>query len=579
MNRPYASPRATPRSRVHHHSRRDGGFFLVLVLVVIAVATMAVYSFTDLMVAADDTAYLSGDLTQARYSVDSGMEMTRLILAQTPVDQATSGGIYNNPNLFRGIPVVSNEGVPLTQFSVIAPGLNETGTFGGLRFGLQNESARLNVNALLVLEENSAAIDALTLLSGGSSSEDGILGSTDGGTAIDSENIAVSLLMTLPGMDESIADAILDWIDEDTEPRPLGCEDEYYNALPAPYAAANGPLSTVEELLLVRGVTPQLLFGADTNRNGILDADEQQRFSASTDMAGSFGWSSYLTVHGSENGKTPEGEFRVNVNQEDLEVLYEELVTSLGDDTWASFIVAFRQYGTSTTSDSVTALTGGATSDDSSANTNNGNGGAQQRVLPWTVDALEQFDLTAGAGTEINQLLDLVDATVTLGEGDSAVTYLSPFSSIPEAAAEYLPFLMSQLATQDTDVLPGRINLNECPAELLYGIPLIDTETMAAIVEARGVPGGDTGTDRTHETWPLTEGIVTLDQMRALLPLVTAGGSVYRAQIVGFQAETGLAARGEVIIDASTPDPQVVSYRDLTHLGRGFDMSVLVGSF
>ena len=33
----------------------------------------------------------------------------------------------------------------------------------------------------------------------------------------------------------------------------------------------NGPLETVEELLLVRGVTPQLLFGADINRNGQLD--------------------------------------------------------------------------------------------------------------------------------------------------------------------------------------------------------------------------------------------------------------------------------------------------------------------
>lgn len=577
MSSSVSSTRVMPRRHGRVRRRRDGGFFLVLVLVVIAVATMAVYSFTDLMVAADDTAYLSGDLTQARYSVDSGMEMTRLILAQTPVDQAASGGVYNNPNLFRGIPVVSNEGLPLTQFSILSPGLNETGTFGGLRFGLQNESARLNVNALLVLEENASAIDVLTLLSGSAGTEDGILGSTDTSTDIDSDNIAVSLLMTLPGMDESIADAILDWIDEDMEPRPLGCEDEYYNSLPAPYSAANGPLSTVEELLLVRGVTPQLLFGADTNRNGILDADEQQRFSASTDMAGSFGWASYLTVHGSENGKTPEGEFRVNVNAEDLELLYEDLVTALGDDTWASFIVAFRQYGTSTISESVTALTGAPASEDDSGNANN-NGGGQQRVLPWTVDALEQFDLTAGAGTEINQLLDLVDATVTLGEGDTAVTYLSPFSSIPEAAAEYLPFLMSQLATQDTDVLPGRLNLNECPAELLYGIPLVDADTMAAIIEARGVPGADTGSDRTHETWPLTEGIVTLDQMRALLPLVTAGGSVYRAQIVGFQAETGLSARGEVIIDASTPDPQVVSYRDLTHLGRGFDMSVLVGS-
>ena len=43
-------------------SAARNGFFLVLVLIVIAIATMAVYSFTDLMLAYDDSAYLSGDL-------------------------------------------------------------------------------------------------------------------------------------------------------------------------------------------------------------------------------------------------------------------------------------------------------------------------------------------------------------------------------------------------------------------------------------------------------------------------------------------------------------------------------------
>ncbi|MGB1927201.1 MAG: hypothetical protein ACPHL6_11745, partial [Rubripirellula sp.] len=60
------------------------GFFLVLVLIAIVIATMAVYSFTDLMVAYDDAAYLSGDLVQARVTVESASEALRLILAQPP---------------------------------------------------------------------------------------------------------------------------------------------------------------------------------------------------------------------------------------------------------------------------------------------------------------------------------------------------------------------------------------------------------------------------------------------------------------------------------------------------------------
>ena len=64
-------------------------------------------------------------------------------------------------------------------------------------------------------------------------------------------------------------------LDADDEPRELGAEIDYYSALAPAYAPKNGPLETVEELLLVRGVTPQLLFGADINRNGQLDPHEQ----------------------------------------------------------------------------------------------------------------------------------------------------------------------------------------------------------------------------------------------------------------------------------------------------------------
>ena len=61
---------------------------------------------------------------------------------------------------------------------------------------------------------------------------------------------------------EALADAILDWRDPDSLVRLHGAEDEYYLALPRPYAAKNGPFDSVEELLLVRGVTRELLFGA-----------------------------------------------------------------------------------------------------------------------------------------------------------------------------------------------------------------------------------------------------------------------------------------------------------------------------
>tara|TARA_B110000495_G_scaffold152978_1_gene135993 strand:- start:54 stop:1739 length:1686 start_codon:yes stop_codon:yes gene_type:complete len=529
------------------------GFFLVLVLVVIAIATMAVYSFTDLMLAYDDAAYLSGDIVQTRVNVESGAEAVRLLLAEPPEMRVDFGGVYNNPQMFQAVNVsMGDDNATPSNFSILAPGLDENGNLAGLRFGLQNESARLNINALTVLESSSAGMLAsvLTAVDDSSESED----------EVTSDNIAVSLLLTLPSMTEDVADAILDWLDEDEDVRPYGAEAEYYTTLPTPYVPKNGPVLSVEELLLVRGVTPTLLFGADVNRNGVLDADEQQRFGVTVETAGSLGWAAYLTVHGSEASKRRDGSFRVNVNQDDLELLFEELSGALENEDYATFIAAYRIAGQSNSS--MALLTG------------NGADSQQAEVVGrWTADVMSEFDLSGGGGTSLTQILDLVGATVTVGNGDNARSYSSPFSEDIISMGLYMPALMDSLTTQDVEVMPGRINLNECPAELLYGIPLLTEETVESIIETRSVSSDDL--NRQFETWPLVEGLVSLDEMRQLIPLVTCGGDVFRAQIVGYYEQSGVAHRAEVIIDATTVNPKIVLWRDLSHLGRGFDLSVL----
>ena len=85
---------------------------------------------------------------------------------------------------------------------------------------------------------------------------------------------STTVLMKLPNMTEDIANAILDWIDADDDAAPGGAENEYYIGLSPAYRCKNGPLDSLEELLLVQGVTPELLFGNDRNRNGMLDPDE-----------------------------------------------------------------------------------------------------------------------------------------------------------------------------------------------------------------------------------------------------------------------------------------------------------------
>ncbi len=72
-------------------------------------------------------------------------------------------------------------------------------------------------------------------------------------------------LFTNLGMDvvaaRALGAAIGDWRDADNDTRLNGAEEMYYRSLPQPYRPANEDFRSVEELLLVRGVTPELFWG------------------------------------------------------------------------------------------------------------------------------------------------------------------------------------------------------------------------------------------------------------------------------------------------------------------------------
>lgn len=64
-----------------------------------------------------------------------------------------------------------------------------------------------------------------------------------------------------------VADSIMDWRDPDDFYRVNGAENDYYQSLKEPYTCKNGNLDSIEELLLVRGVTPELFYGRKGTRN------------------------------------------------------------------------------------------------------------------------------------------------------------------------------------------------------------------------------------------------------------------------------------------------------------------------
>lgn len=59
----------------------------------------------------------------------------------------------------------------------------------------------------------------------------------------------------------AVVDALIDWLDADEQEMAQGAESGYYQGLARPYRSRNGPVDNLAELLLVKGVTPALLYG------------------------------------------------------------------------------------------------------------------------------------------------------------------------------------------------------------------------------------------------------------------------------------------------------------------------------
>lgn len=504
--------------RIRQPQRR--AMVLLVVLVVIALLSLAGYSFSELMLAEYQAAQVSGRQIQAHALSDSGLELLKTFLAQDAAIIAEEGGLYDNPETMQGRIVVEDENPRgRGRFTILAPQLDDNGILDGVRYGVENESTRLNLNTLLLAEQYQ-----------------------EGGGR--------TLLLSLPGMTDEIADAILDWIDADDEIREYGAEMEYYSGLDPPYAPKNGPLESVEELLLVRGVTPQLLFGPDANRNGMVDSYEPDGTVVgnfdNADGTMNRGWSAYLTLYSAEKNLNPDGEKKIDLNGEDMQVLFDELSARF-EPSWATFIVAYRQSGPYTGSQ------------------------AGER------DASGELDLSRPGRVPLTSVLDLIGAKVQVRfQGDRESTVLeSPFAEVPLAMNVYLPPLLEQVAVNTAPVIPGRININQAPRVILLGIPGMTEEIADEILSRREYEPDENQNQRRHETWLASEGIVTLTEMKAMFPFITTGGNVYRAQVVGYYDEGGPAARIETVIDTNGPLPRVVFWRDLSHLGRGYALETL----
>jgi hypothetical protein len=134
----------------------------------------------------------------------------------------------------------------------------------------------------------------------------------------------------------------------------------------------------------------------------------------------------------------------------------------------------------------------------------------------------------------------------------------------PQQLRVELPRLASLLSITSATKIIGRVNVNLAPKAILSGLPGLDEVTAERIVASRqhGADLADVA-ERGSAVWLLIEGLVDIDKMKQLMPYVTAGGDVFRAEVIGFFDRRGPVARVEIVMDAANSPSQVVSWNDL----------------
>jgi type II secretory pathway component PulK len=518
---------------------------LLAVLVVTVLLTLAAYKYSDYMLSEYRATDAAIRASQAKMYADSGVAWTAAHL----VGDNLGGNPWDNSGTFQNVTVGApdSNGRQDGRFTVLSLRAPEDISGGGTPyvFGCQDEASKINLNSLLALDKGAG-------------------------------DIAMQILMALPNMTEDIAAAILDWMDPDDTPRTSGCENEYYSALAQPYQCKNGPLDSLEELLLVRGVTPQLLFGNDKNRNGVLDPDEQDG-GGTLDM----GWSAYLTVYSREANADSTGKARINLNGQDVNQLYSQLSAGLGQDL-ALFIMAYKLYGPANNSAtiSISNSKGGMTVKMSAPKPAQVDIQAVTNKVQQDLANATQNPSKAPKMNRIRSLWDMVncEVQVTVPDGDKktkTVSYPSPLGDTTQQRT-LLPQVLDKCTTSARLDLRPRVNVMSAPLTVINAIaPLVGLQDsdVQNIISKRPTPDV-AASDPVYQTaaWLVTDCNISPATMKKLDPYVTGKTQVYRIQSLGYSTRGGPVARVEAVIDTNMGRPRIVYWRDLSELGKGFDL-------
>jgi competence ComEA-like helix-hairpin-helix protein len=463
------------------------GLLWCLTLLGVVVISVLHLARLDLMVVKNQ-----GDSIQAHYLALAGIEKAKALLYRDMMERkrsekSHSGELYDLPEHFREAPFARG------HFTVFRQGGADEG--GKIMYGITDEESRLNINH--------------------ASSEQ---------------------LSKIDGMTPELVAAIRDWRDEDNAARTSGAEAEYYISLRNPYLPRNGPIQTIRELLMVRGVTRDLLSGEDANQNGLLDPEEDDKRESLPDDDGNgildMGLSGLLTIDSSAENVDAAGEQRVNIKTADERTL--SGIPGLSADL-AKAIVAYRnQNEFETIADllDVRAVNQQGSSQSSSS----------QRSAR---DPDSSGPRSANPPRSSSQPAPPPPQSSSQPEGPRLINQ------------DLLIEIGDHITADDNTDQPGAININTASVEVLQCVPGVTRELAQAIVAYRKSAGFYANVAALLKVDGMTR-----DIFKQVASRFCTRSQTFRILSEGQVTSSGARKRIEMIVRLSGSDIETLSYRE-----------------
>jgi type II secretory pathway component PulK len=467
-------------TKIRHKTVRHG-IILPVVLVIFVLLGLLAIGFAFSTRAEYNAITAEANMIQARNCAMSGLEMGALLLRQKFADSSVW---YDNPTLFRDQPVEEtssgnfDEKKTNWRYSLVACNFDSQ---DNVRFGITDEASKVNINT---------------------ASED--------------------QLRRLPGITPEIAAAIMDWREEGNEPRSNGAKDSYYQSLPQPYSCKKAAFDTVEELLLVKGMTGDILFGEDINRNGILDANENDGKKTlpldNSDGTLNRGLYPYVTVYSRESDVSDSDPYqpRINIQEWPSDILKTMLPKYLRSEV-VDFIVAAKK-------------------------------------------------AKADFGESPANLLGL-----EVKDGETTISNPVTVEDMPDI----MDYLTTGYHLHEDGYIYGRININTAPRTVLETIgKLTDTE-IDNIISVRSRLDSES---RKTVAWLLTQNVLTEEKFKQVAYLFTARSYQFMMEALGYSDVDAVQARIQAILELRLPRAQYIYWRDLSGLGRSYNIGEITSS-